>query len=229
MGLPANARFELAPVNDSPVVAMLATQVDTLINRALALRPDLAALRENIEQARAEVRVAKSSQLPSLTLGSSVGKSFSNVTNFQGLNYTVSLGVQIPIFNLGRTYNVTAAEEQVAAASARADLLRTQVAQQVFTSYFALQTATQRTRTAETLLSVATRSEEAARARYRAGVGTIVDLITAQTALANARFQQAQTRWTWGLALAQLSHDIGVLGPLGEPLPPGSDFTGLRR
>ncbi len=229
MGLPANARFELAPVGDSLAVAMLATQVDTLINRALSLRPDLAALRENIEQARSEVRVARSSLLPSLTLGSSVGKSFSNITNFQGLNYSVSLGVQIPIFNLARGYNVTAAEEQVNVASARAELLRTQVAQQVYTSYYALQTATQRTKTAETLLSVATRSEEAARARYRAGVGTILDLITAQTALANARFQQAQTRWTWGLALAQLSHDVGVLGPMGEPMPAGADRTGLRR
>jgi outer membrane protein TolC len=227
--LPANARFELAPPSDTLAVSMLATEVDTLINRALALRPDLAALRQDIEQARAEVRVARSSMLPSLTLGSSVGKTFSNITSFAGLNYSINLGVQIPIFNLTRNYNVTAAEAQVQVAAARADLIRTQVAQQVYTAYYALETATQRTRTAETLLSAATRSEAAARARYRAGVGTIVDLITAQTALANARFQQAQARWAWGLALAQLSHDVGVLGPMGEPLPPGADRTGLRR
>ena len=229
MGLPPTAPFQLAPVTDTLPLTMLATQVDTLINRALALRPDLAALREDIERSQAEVRVARSAQLPSLTLGSSVGKSFSNVTNFQGLNYSVTIGVQIPIFNLARSYNVTAAEAQAAVASARADLLRTQVAQQVYTAYYALQTATQRTRTAQTLLASATRSEEAARARYRAGVGTILDLLTAQTALANARAQQAQTRWSWGLALAQLSHDVGVLGPRGDALPAGLDSTGLRR
>jgi outer membrane protein TolC len=103
------------------------------------------------------------------------------------------------------------------------------VAQQVYTSYYALQTATQRNKSTETLLISATRSDEVARARYRAGVGTIVDLITAQTALASARAQASQARWNWGLALAQLAHDVGVLGPRGMPLPAGLDSTGLRR
>jgi outer membrane protein len=57
-------------------------------------------------------------------------------------------------------------------------------------------------------------------------VGTILDLLTAQSALASARAQQAQTRWTWATALAQLSHDVGVLGPHGEtPIPLTRDST----
>jgi len=228
MGLPANGRFELAPVNDSMPVAVTAAGVDTLIDRALALRPDLAAVRVQIQQAQAEVRIAKSAERPSILLGANVGKTFSNVNNFAGLNYGITLGVQIPIFNLARNYNVTAAEAQVEAANARASLLRVQVGQQVYTAYYQLQTATQRVRTSDVLLSSATRNEVAARARYRAGVGTIVDLITAQTALANARAQQAQSRWVWATALAQLSHDVGVLGPRGQTLPLG-DSTGVRR
>jgi outer membrane protein len=100
----------------------------------------------------------------------------------------------------------------------------------VYTSYYTMQTATQRVRTTDVLLASATRSEAAARARYRAGVGTILDLITAQTALANARAQQAQSRWIWSTALAQLAHDVGVLGPRGEaPIPLSADSTGVRR
>jgi outer membrane protein len=220
MGLPANARFELAPVSDSMPVAITSAGVDTLIDRALALRPDLAAVRVQIQQAQAEVRVAKSAERPALVLGANLGKTFSNVTNFAGLNYGISLGVQIPIFNLARNYNVTAAEAQVEAATARASLLRVQVGQQVYSAYYALQTATQRARTSDVLLNSATRNEVAARERYRAGVGTILDLITAQTALANARAQQAQARWVWATALAQLSHDVGVLGPHGQPSLP---------
>lgn len=231
MGLPANAPFELAPVNDSTPVAVTTAGVDTLIDRALALRPDLAALRMQIQQAQAEVRVARSAELPSIVLGANVGKTFSNVTNFAGLNYGLTLGIQIPIFNLARPYNVTAAEAQVDVATARASLLRAQVGQQVYSSYYALQTATQRARTSDVLLTSATRSELTARERYRAGVGTIVDLITAQTALANARAQQAQSRWVWATALAQLSHDVGVLGPRGQPSLPlvGRDSSGVRR
>ena len=182
-----------------------------------------------IQQAQAEVRVARSAELPSIVLGANVGKTFSNVTNFAGLNYGLTLGIQIPIFNLARPYNVTAAEAQVDVATARASLLRAQVGQQVYTSYYALQTATQRARTSDVLLASATQSELTARARYRAGVGTIVDLITAQTALANARAQQAQSRWVWATALAQLSHDVGVLGPRGQTSLPLVDSAGIRR
>lgn len=228
MGLPANARYELAPVNDTFAVSLTSTGVDTLIDRALALRSDLAALRVQIQQAQAQVRVARSAELPSVTFGANAGKTFSNVTTYQGLNYGITLGVQIPIFNLARPYNLTAAQAQVDVATARADLLRVQVGQQVYASYYALQTATQRSRTSDVLLSFATRSEVTARARYRAGVGTIVDLVTAQTALASARAQQAQSRWVWATALAQLSHDVGVLGPRGQTSIP-LDSAGTRR
>ncbi|MDB4915316.1 MAG: hypothetical protein JWM95_2960 [Gemmatimonadetes bacterium] len=230
MGLPANAPFQLAAAPDSIIVAPPTASVDTLIDRALALRPDLASIRVQIQQAQANVRVARSAELPALTLGGNVGKVFSNLNTFSGLNYTVTLGVSLPIFNLARQANVTAAEAQVEAAAARAALLRIQVGQQVYTAYYSLQTATQRAKTTDVLLASATRSEEVALARYRAGVGTIVDLITAQQALANARAQQAQSRWTWATALAQLSHDVGMLGP-GTASGPliGGDSNGVRR
>jgi len=230
MGLPASTRYDLAPVNDSIPVALAAADVDTLIDRALANRPDLAAARVQIQQAQAEVRVARSTELPSLTLGSTFSHPYSSQRNATGYNFSVNLGVSIPIFNLARPYNVMAAQAQVDASSARAGLLRTEVAQQVYSSYYTLQTATQRVRTADVLLASATRSEVAARERYRAGVGTILDLITAQAALANARAQQTQSRWVWSAALAQLAHDVGVLGPRGEPsISLSADSTGARR
>jgi len=96
---------------------------------------------------------------------------------------------------------------------------------QVFVSYYALQTAEQRVATADDLLASAQQSVQVAAGRYREGVGSIIDLLTAQTALANARAQQVQSRWQWYTALAQLARDAGVLGVRGEtpfPLTEGS-------
>jgi outer membrane protein TolC len=87
---------------------------------------------------------------------------------------------------------------------------------QVFTSYYFMQTATQRVSTSAELLLSATQSEEVARGRYAEGVGSILDLLTAQSALADARAQAVLSRWTWYTALAQLSRDAGVLGSRGE-------------
>jgi outer membrane protein TolC len=86
----------------------------------------------------------------------------------------------------------------------------------VFSSYYALQTATQRVTTAAELLASATQSEEVAVGRYAEGVGSILDLLTAQSVLADARAQSVQSRWTWYATLAQLARDAGVLGPHGE-------------
>lgn len=230
MGLPANARYELAATSDSLNVTAVAASVDSLISLALASRPDLAAARAQVLESQAQVRVARAAELPALTLGSNLSKTYSNRSTLNGVNYALSLGVSIPVFNLARPYNVQAAEANADVSEARANLLRTDIAQQVFTSYYALQTATQRVRTTGVLIASATASETAARARYRAGVGTIVDLITAQTALASARAQEAQARWVWANSLAQLAHDVGVIGPRGASAAPlGVDSTGVRR
>jgi outer membrane protein TolC len=230
MGLPANTPYDVAATTDSIPVALAAVNVDTLINRALENRPDLAAARVGILEAQSLVRVARSAELPSVTLGASANQPFSNQNTFTGRTYSLSLGIGIPIFNLARPYNVQAAQARVDAATAQTALLRTLVSQQVYTSYYALQTSTQRVRTTEVLIRSATASEAAARARYRAGVGTILDLITAQSALASARAQQAQSRWIWATALSQLAHDVGVLGPRGEtPIPLTGNAPGVLR
>jgi outer membrane protein TolC len=47
--------------------------------------------------------------------------------------------------------------------------------------------------------------------RYRAGVGGIIELLTAEAALENARAQEVQARTDWFLSIAQLAHATGTL------------------
>ena len=69
-------------------------------------------------------------------------------------------------------------------------------------------------------------SEQVALGRYREGVGSILDLLTAQRSLAQARAQQVNARLSWHIALARLARDIGQLGAHGEnPLVPASTQT----
>ena len=163
------------------------------------------------------MRVARSAELPALTLGSNAARTYSSPPQFAGPSYSVSLGLAIPIFNgFSRQYDVAAARALADAATAFADQTRQQVITQVFVSYYALQTAEARVATADDLLASARQSVEVAAGRYREGVGSIIDLLTAQTALANARAQQVQSRWQWYTSLAQLARDAGVLGVRGD-------------
>lgn len=217
LGLPANLPFELEPMPAEIPVGMIAQSVDSVINEALRNRPDLAAARAQAAAASAQVRIARSAYLPSLTLGSDAARTYSSPPTFAGPSYRVGLGVAIPIFDgFSRQYDVAAARAQADAASAFADQTRQQVITQVFVSYYALQTAERRVATADDLLAAAQQSVQVAAGRYREGVGSIIDLLTAQTALANARAQQVQSRWQWYTALAQLARDAGVLGARGD-------------
>ena len=218
MGLPATTQFNIPTIAPLDSAMMVTMAVDSLIALAEASRPDLAATREVVLSASAAARVARAAMRPALALSSSGGYTSSSVIGTSGRNYTLNIGLQMPVFTgWANRYRVHAAEADVVGAQARSDALRQQVALQVVTAHTGLQTAMRRLRTAEELLAAAEQSEQVAAGRYREGVGTIVDLLVAQSALAAARAQSIQTQWQWRQALAQLSHDVGTLGIHGEP------------
>lgn len=228
MGLPANTPYEVPDVPATDSVHFIAQSIDTLIDMAVRNRPELASARAEAAAAASDIRVARSGYLPALALSAVGANNASTVSTFAGRTYTLNLGVQIPVFNgFSDHYDVSAASEQYRAALARSESTKQQVIQQVFTAYYTLRTSTERVRTAHDLLASALQSETVARGRYREGVGSIVDLLVAQSALANARAQDADARWSWRTSLAQLAHDVGVLNSRGdtsfEPLTPAPD------
>jgi outer membrane protein TolC len=216
LGLPANLPYDIDTTTGQPPVSVLADSVDALIARAMEARPDLAAARADYEASRSEISVARASRLPSLQLNGTGGRTYTTTLPDGGNNYTVSLGLRIPIFaGFSRIYDHGEAVALADAAQARASALGQQVVFQVFSSYHSLQTAARRVATARDLMASAEQSNEVALARYRSGVGSVLDLLSAQSALADARAQQVLARLVWNTSLAQLAHDAGVLDTRG--------------
>jgi outer membrane protein TolC len=216
LGLPANLPYDIDSTAGQVPVSVLADSVDALIARAMEARPDLAAARADYEASRSEISVARASRLPSLQLNGTGGRTYTTTLPNGGNNYTVSLGLRIPIFaGFSRIYDQREAVALADAAQARANVLGQQVVFQVFSSYHALQTAARRVATARDLIASAEQSNEVALARYRSGVGSVLDLLSAQSALADARAQQVLARLEWNTSLAQLAHDAGVLDARG--------------
>ena len=77
-------------------------------------------------------------------------------------------------------------------------------------SYQALLTAAQRVRTSADLLASAGSNQDVALGRYRAGAGSILELLTAQSALEDARAQDVQARADWLAAVAGLARARGT-------------------
>ena len=122
--------------------------------------------------------------------------------------------MRVPLFTGFRTqYDLREARIDADIAREGARDFRQQVDLQVWSSYYALATATQRVRTSRDLLTSAQQSAEVAAGRYRSGVGSILDVLTAESALESARAQEVQSRADWFVAVAQLAHDTGTLWP----------------
>jgi outer membrane protein len=228
MGVPANLPFDIPEIPQTDSVRFITQSVDSLIEMAVRNRPELATARAQAAAASSSIRVARSAYLPALAFGATGASNGSNVSTFSGRTYSLNVGVQVPVFSgFSNQYDVAAASEGYQAALSRADATKQLVIQQVFSAYYTLRTSTDRVRTSRDLLASATQSETVARERYREGVGSIVDLLVAQSALANARAQEVDARWQWRTALAQLAHDVGVINARGDtsfaPFTPAPD------
>ena len=211
MGLPAATHFDLGDLPLDVPAREVGDAVESLIARAVAARPDLAAARANAERASARIGEVRAEGMPSIGLTSAVGETWtrggSNVTP-----NSIGISLRWPLFTGFRTqYDVRQAELEAAVAREGVRSLEQQVNLDVWSSYFALQTANQRLTTARDLLASAQQSADVARERYRSGVGSILDLLTAEAALESARAQEVQARASWFVAVAELAHATGSL------------------
>src|SRR6058998_1079303 len=166
MGLPANIPYDIEVVPDTTLPLGVVEGVDTLITQALRARPDLAAQRALVEQARARVSVARSQALPTLAVGGNAGETYfisqpPPGSAKTGNSYNATLTLSIPLFSgWSQIYNVKAASAAADAAARRAQGFEQEVVYQVFNAYYGLRTSTQQVRTSRDLLASATESEQ---------------------------------------------------------------------
>ena len=226
LGLPANADFDVdEELAEAAPLRELTEKVDACIEEAASRRPDLAAARALAVSAQARAREAKADLKPYFTLTSSVGRIYYNNRPDVNDQFNLAVLLNVPIFAGGvRQAQYLQAKANEEMASAQADDLAREVALQVWTSYYGVQTSQQKIAAALDFQASAEKSVEVALGRYKEGVGSILDLLTAQSILENARGLAIQARTEWYLSIIQFNRDIGALAAPGpatmqEPLP----------
>jgi len=222
LGVPANTPVEAGDLPENLDLDRVTKTVDDLIALAEKQRPDLAAARSTAIAAERHVVSVRSNLYPTLGGAAAGGRTYfggSAATSSVDV-YSVGVLLRIPLFTgFQRQYDLRRAEEERGAADAAALSVEQLVIQQVWSSYYSVKTAAQRTRTARDLLASARQSAEVTRGRYTAGVGSILDLLTSESALASARAQEVEARAEFLFSLAQLAHDVGSIEPVVKEAP----------
>jgi TolC family type I secretion outer membrane protein len=211
LGKPADQGFHLAPEPVPNEVPALAARLADLMHEAERQRPDLAAARFQRDAAESDITVAKAAGRPSISLG--VQHHYTAQTSVQNQNYD-QIGVSItwPLFTgFNVNYGVRQAEATLHASEANLAQVELTATLDVWNAYHNLESANEQLSGTANLLKTAGENEQVAIGRYKLGVGSIVDVLTAQTALATAREARINAELGWNVARAQLAFALGRL------------------
>ncbi len=210
MGRDAHTPLVLAPIQVAFPEQRFEQDLETLVTQAKARRPDLQAAEARHRAAQSDVAAARAAGMPTLSLG--ITPTYQALDGVASKTGSLGLTLSIPLFTgFADSYRIRAAEARLDASAAQREQLAQQVALDVWQAYQNLLTATHTLRTTADLLASAQASEQVALGRYKAGVGNILDLLNAQSALANARLQRVQSAFDWHISRAALAQAVGQM------------------
>jgi outer membrane protein TolC len=195
-----------------------------LIDASLQRRPDLAALRAALAAKQAAVKVAGSTLWPSLYLNGGVNRDYydtlsGTVYQQNDWSYNAGLNLQWTLFDGLQTISARrAAAAQVE--SIRAQLIQAELTASgdVWSSFANYATALEKYTFAAAYLKSTSASYDLALDSYRNGVKSMLDVIDAESQLAEARKQHITARQDTFTALTQLAYATGLLEKGGSML-----------
>jgi outer membrane protein len=171
-----------APATNEPVA-----REDEIIRSALESRGDFKAARTQSEAARTSARAAVAERLPSISVYADQGSNGKNADRLLG-TYSYGVQVSLPIFDGLRTESRTSEERaRQREAEVQAVDMRRQVETDVRTALISVASAREEVAAAQARLVLAQQEVNQARERFRQGVSSNADVITASMSLNGAR------------------------------------------
>ncbi len=211
-----------------PAPDRLASSVEQVMQATLAARPDLKALHAAVVARRADEKSARGRFVPRLSLdaeagylwwwyGATPGGSFTLAAPTLDAHLRVDWNLFQGFEDIERVHEAQAerraSEEALTAGSLRA--LR-----EAWTAYFDVKTAERKVEFGDSLLAASQEAYDATLETYRHGLGTVIELLTAQRDLAAARGTAIESHTELLTATAALTLAIGAVPPGARQGPP---------
>ncbi|WP_081910654.1 TolC family protein [Hymenobacter sp. APR13] len=202
---------------DVPVRGTFAYQPTAVdLNQALAQatenRPEVKLARDAEQTANLNLKLIERANTPTLGVGAQLGGKNGYLPNLDKFRPN-SVGVvqfSVPIYDGGRNKNQRVeAQANIRGSQARIQDTQEQIRADVRQAVNNLQSSTARYDNAQLQISQATDALTRAKARYRYDVGTNLDVLDAETSLAQARLARLQAIYNYTLGQYQLKRATG--------------------
>ena len=187
------------------------------LDEALRLRPEVKAAQINVDQAKENVRIARSGFFPTISLTGNYSRSSDWWTTDRGIQsdrWFVEALATFTLWNWGNTaFKVGENKVKVAQAEDSKNQLMDSITLEVRDDYLNLLTAEKNINTAEKAIEQAEENLRMNEERYKYQVATQTDVVNAVTLLAQARTNYYGALSDFNVAKAQLERAMGKMYP----------------
>lgn len=189
---------------------------------ALLHRATLVKSAMDVKSAEESVKQAKAGYLPTVSL--TAGKNYASDDNYRGTSnngWSVGAKASLDIWDGGSTRNTIKVREAQLESAKEANLAAVDgVLYDVQSAYLNLRAAEQTISSTKVAVEEGQESFRIASLRYRAGVGSNLDVLDAETSLTTARNNYVQALYNYNIYVATLEQAVGV--PLETPVGHGA-------
>ena len=213
IGIPLST--DLRVQNNINISVKLNYELDQLISMALVNRPDLKALKYQVEASKKGITLAESNWYPQIYL---TGNYYYNKPNQRILpnqnkfdaTWDVGVGLSFNVWNWGATKDQTVQakaqyEESVDGLNTMKDAITLEVTQ----DYYNMIKAREKVLVAEQTVSQAEENYRVTDDKFKQGLTLNSELLDAETALLEAKTNQIQSQVEYELAIAQIERSTG--------------------
>lgn len=229
LGLPPETVLKVQAINELKLPSDMADSVEQEMQRAFQQRPELLEQMARVRAANASIKQARSTYFPSLNFAGDGGlaRAFGQQDLFpssyaQGEVWTTELQLKWTLFDgARREYQIAEAQKEKKTAQAEIDGLRDEISNEVWSAYSDMRTALRQQQAATSLLAASEQSYEAAHESYGYGVRNLLDVVSAQKTLAQARSEDIFARSQLLLQVTNLAFRTGDLIATQQPAKTG--------
>lgn len=210
IGLPIGQAITLDP--ELPDLPASAATLDAAVDRAYTTRPDYLASLARVRAAEATRAGVVGSARPSVHVNADVGQIGLGPNPADSKStFAVSGAVNVPIFNGNKTHGrLLQADADVRARQAEAEDLKASIYYELRGAFLDLDTTAQQLRVARTARDLANEQLTQARDRFAAGVGSNIEVVQAQDAVAVATEQFIAAEYGFDLAKGSVIRGTGI-------------------
>lgn len=216
IGVAADTNIDIVLPSKELPTSINEDDVSKLIEESIRMRPDISALRAELNSKKAAVGAALSDLLPDLNLSLNAQEDKYKYYNSPGFkkdqnNVSGTVSVDWDVFDgFSNWYKKKQADYEANAALDNLVQAELEASSDVWVKYYDFNTAVEKLKYSKSFFDTSTTSYDLALESYKAGLKSILDLLQAQSSLSQARSRLIQSKQDVFIALAQLAHSTGT-------------------